>query len=68
MGNQVLPGQTDYKISRSERTPLPLNLSQVSSNTEYTGGLGMFAICKDITLIGKHTNKTSKDHGKEEGH
>ena len=50
---------------QSERTPLPLNLSQMSSDT---GGLGMFAIFKEITLLGKHTNKTSKDSGREEDH
>ena len=44
----MLPGRTDYKISRSERSPLPVNLSQMSSDT---GCLGMFAVCKEITSI-----------------
>ena len=35
---EVLPGWTDYKISRSERTPLPLNLSQMSSGTKDSDG------------------------------
>ena len=43
------------KISMSERTPLLLNLSQMSSDTEYSGGLDMFAICKEITSLGNHT-------------
>ena len=65
---EVLPGHTDYIISRSERTPLPLNLSQMSSNTEDSGYLGTFAVCKEITSLGKHTNKTSKDSRREEDH
>ena len=63
---EVLPGRTDYTISRSEGTLLPMNLSQTSSDTD--GGLGTFAVCKDVTSLGKHTNKTSKDHGREEDH
>ena len=31
---KVLPGRTGYIISRSEGIPFPLNLSQMSSDTE----------------------------------
>ena len=55
-----LPGWTDYKISRSERTPLHLNLSQMSSDTKDSGGLGMFALCKEITSLGKHTTRLQR--------
>ena len=65
---EVLPGQTDYTISRSERTPLPLNLSQTSSDTQDSGGLDVFAVCKEITSLDKHTDKTTKDSGREEDH
>ena len=51
---------------RSERTPLPLNLSQMSSDTEDSGGLGMSAECKEITSLGKHTDNTSKDRREED--
>ena len=43
---EVLPGQTDYNISRSEMTPLPLNLSHMPRDTKDLGGLGMFATYK----------------------
>ena len=62
---EVLPGRTYYKISRTERTHLPLNLSQMS---EDSGSLGIFAVCQEITLLGKHTNKTSKESGREDDH
>ena len=62
----MLPGRTDYQISRSERTHLPLNLSQMSSDTEDSDGLGMSGACKEITSLGKHANKTSKDSRREE--
>ena len=65
---EVLPGRTDNKISRPERTPLPLNLSQMSSDTEDSGGLGIFVACKEITSLDKHTYKTPNDSGREEDH
>ena len=40
-------GRHINKISRSERTPSPLNLSQMSSDTEDLDGLDMFAACRD---------------------
>ena len=66
----LLPGVTRADIiSRSERTHLPLNLSQMSSDTEDSDGLGTFALCKEITSFAKHrNNKTSKDRGREEDH
>ena len=64
----MLPGRTDYTIVRSERTSLPLNLSQMSSDTEDAGGLGVFAVCKEVSSLGKHTNNTSKDSGREDEH
>ena len=57
-----------YKISRSERTPLSLNPSQISPDTQDSGGLGMFVICKKLTSLDMHTIKTSKDSGREEDH
>ena len=59
----VSPGRTHYTISRSER-----NLLQMSPNTEDSCGLEMFAVYKEITSLGKHTDKTSKDSGREEDH
>ena len=50
-----LDGRTDYKIYKSERTYLPLNLSQMSQDTEDS--------CLPNTSLDKHTNKTSKDTG-----
>ena len=55
--------RTYYIISRSQRTPLPLNLSQMSPDTE-----GMFAVWKEVISFGKHRNKTSTDRGREEDH
>ena len=37
-------------------------------NTEDSGGLGMSVVWKDITSLGKQTNKTSQDSGREEDH
>ena len=65
---EMLPGLTDYKIQKSERTPLPLNISQISSHTEDSGGLGVVVVCKEITSLGKHKNKTSAKSGTEEDH
>ena len=65
---EMLPGRTDYTIQRSERTRLPLNLSHISSDTEDSGDLGMFAVCKEITSLGKHKKKTSTKSGREEAH
>ena len=65
---EVLPRRTDYTISRSDRTPLSMNLSHMSSDTEDSGGLGMFGICKELTSLAKHTNMTSKDRKREEDH
>ena len=64
---EVLPWRTDYTISRSGRTPLPLNLSQMSSDTQDSDGLDMFAVCKEMTSLDKHTDKTTKDSGRELG-
>ena len=47
----MLPGQTDYKISRSERISSPMNPSQMSSDTEESGGLGTFAVCQEMTTF-----------------
>ena len=40
-----------YDISRSQRTYLPLNLSQMSSNTEDSCGLGTFVVCKEDNIV-----------------
>ena len=45
-----------------------LNLSQMSPDTEDSGGLGMFAVYKEITSLVKYTNKISKDNRREEHH
>ena len=63
---EELPGETDYKIIRSKRTPLPLKLSQMSPETEDSGGLGMFVICQEITSLVKLTNKISNDSRRED--
>ena len=65
---EMLPGQKNYKISRPDRTPSPLNPSRVSPDTENPDCLGTLAVCKKITSFGKHTRKTSNDSGREEGH
>ena len=44
---EVLLGQTDYKISRSQRTPLPLNLPHMSSDIEDSGGVDTFAVQRE---------------------
>ena len=59
-----VPEQTGYKISTTVRTPSPLNQSQISSDTEGSCDLGTFVICKERTLLAKHSNKMSKDSGK----
>ena len=46
---EMLPGRTDYKISRSEKRTLPLSISHMSSDTEDSDGLGIFVVCKEIT-------------------
>ena len=46
----MLPGRTDYIISRSQMTTLPLNISQMSSDTENSGGFGTFAASKEISM------------------
>ena len=40
---------------------LPLNLSPDSEDSD---GLGMFAVCKEIISLSKHTHMTSKDLGR----
>ena len=45
-------GQRGDKISRSKRTPLLRNPSQMSSDTKYSGGLDTLAVCKGTTPLG----------------
>ena len=42
---EVLPALINYKISRSEMTPL--HIQYISSDTEDSDGFGMFAVCRD---------------------
>ena len=57
---------TDYKIPRSERTAPSMNPSQMSSETEDSSGLGIFALCQEITSIGRHINKRRGGKATEE--
>ena len=60
----MLPGRADYKTSRSEKIPLPLNRSHNIQDTEDSDGLCTFVVCKEITSLGEHTNETTTDSGR----
>ena len=42
-----------------------MNPPQISSDTEDYGGLGVFVVCQERTLLCKYSNKISKDSRRE---
>ena len=42
---------------KPDKTPLLLDLSQMSPNREDSCDLSTFVVCKETTSLGKHTNK-----------
>ena len=47
-------------ISRSEKTPSLLIALHMSTDTEYSSGLGKFVVCQELTSVGKQDLKERK--------
>ena len=63
---EVLPCRVDilYNIKTREDT---FTFEYVTRHRRLMW-FGAFAVCNEISSVGKHTNKISKDSGREDGH